>query len=46
MAGKLSEGEKEIIQSVCSFFQLERARGQRLQLSKVVQRTAQACEVS
>ena len=46
MAGKLSEGEKEMIQSVCSFFQLERARGQRLQLSKVVQRTAQACGVS
>ena len=35
MAGKLSEGEKEMIQSVCSFFQLERARGQRLQLSKL-----------
>ena len=46
MAGKLPEGEKEMIQSVCSFFQLERARGQRLQWSKVVQRTAKACGVS
>ena len=46
MARKLSEGEKEMIQSVCSFFQLERARGQRLQLSKGVQRTNPACGVS